>query len=88
MRKLRPILNLVNKKGTHLQKILNRSYLINTGSKDDTTPHINKRILSADLAQLGERQTEDLKVLCSIHKIRILVLFYFLYVFFGYHVTI
>ena len=88
MRKLRPILNLVNKKGTHLQKILNRSYLINTGSKDHRTPHITKRILSADLAQLGERQTEDLKVLCSIHKIRILVLFYFLYVFFGYHVTI
>ena len=34
----------------------------------------------ADLAQLGERETEDLKVPCSIHGIRIFFL-YFLVVF-------
>ena len=39
----------------------------------------NYKSQTAGIAQLGERQTEDLKVACSIHAHRIFTVFFFFF---------
>ena len=41
--------------------------------------------MEAEIAQLGERQTEDLKVACSIHALGVSVLRAFFFVCLGAH---